>query len=182
MPTHIPRTRTESESMKEQESIATLTTEVLARHSEVSELGRKSVPLIIECGKKLTAIQDSLANGKWTDWTTEHQDRISVSTVNRYQRVYKLSLVTSLEGKTLTEVYEMLKSKKKKPTESPSTDDTANKEPEDLTPLEALEELVTEVIDTVDRLIPESERPAALKTVYAIVEFYNDRMEGKVTA
>jgi hypothetical protein len=167
----------ESEDMTEEKKTA-LTEEILTLQNEINEFGRKSVPLIAECGKRLTEIQDGLPYGKWMDWQAEHSDVLSKSTINRYKRVYKLSLLTSLEGKTLTEVYELMKSKTQKPTDTPKTDETYDKE----SPLEALDDLAKEIIDTYSSQIPEAQRAEALRLIQVLVEFYNDQMELRVAA
>src|SRR6266576_5609408 len=89
-----------------------LTDRVINLHSQVNELGRKSVPLVIECGKELEQIFDSLPRGKWMNWQMEHKNEISIKTVARYRKVYNLSVLTNLDGMTLMEVYEKMGEKK----------------------------------------------------------------------
>lgn len=97
--------------------IEKLTEEVLTINTQIDDLGRKSVPLILKCGEKLQTIKDSCkkAKKKWGDWQVENMDRISPATVWRYMRVYKISLLKDLQGKpvpssfkgmTLNQVYE----------------------------------------------------------------------------
>ncbi len=78
-----------------------LTEEVLNLNNQIDELGRKSVPLIIKCGKKLQTIKDSCkkAKKKWGDWQVQHGERISPVTVWRYRRVYQISLLKDFEGR-----------------------------------------------------------------------------------
>ncbi len=169
--------------MTEQEKTA-LTDEILTLQKEINEFGRKSVPLVIQCGKRLTEIQKALPHGRWMDWQVQYSDVLSKSTINRYKRVYDLSLVTSLEGKTLTEVYGVMKKPRKnshQTTTDPTKTEQSKHQTEDLTPLEVIDELVTEIIDTING-IEESESAVALGKLKALVEFYNDRMELKVAA
>lgn len=158
-----------------------LTEEILTLHNKINAHGCKSVPLAIKCGKRLTEIQKNLPRGKWMAWQAEHSDVMSVSTINRYKRVYNLSLVTSLEGKTLTEAFAMNRKSKKDNTDQTTNTDQTQSETKDLTPLQAVDELVKQIIDSIDR-IDESERDVALGKLKALVDFYNDRMELKVAA
>jgi hypothetical protein len=156
-----------------------LTEEILNLHNEVNEYGRKSVSLVIECGKKLTEIKKSLPEGEWMNWQVQQMDKISVSTINRYKRVYDLSLVTSLDGKTLQEVYEMLGVKKKqKPSKEKTPDVVESNDEQETTesPLDKIDDLVNELIT----IISESEKKTdALQKLYPLVEFYNDQMNIK---
>jgi hypothetical protein len=102
--------------------IEQLTEEVLSLKTQFDDHGRKSVPFVVECGRKLTTIKGQLPHGKWEDWCYLHSDRISMSTVKRWIRVYNRSLVTDLSKMTLDEVYESMKKKKDKKTSKPKTD------------------------------------------------------------
>ena len=88
--------------------IEKLTEQVLSLNVKIDDLGRKSVPLILECGEKLKMIKDSVKKSKlkWTDWQLQHKDRISTITVWRYIKVYDISLLKEFHGKTVPKKFE----------------------------------------------------------------------------
>lgn len=109
--------RSTSTKDKMTKQVETLTEEVLDLNTQIDDLGRKSVPLILKCGEKLKQIKDSVKKSKlrWTDWQLQHKDRISLVTIWRYMRIWDISLLKEFRGKpvpnhfegmTLNEVYE----------------------------------------------------------------------------
>jgi len=153
-----------------------LTDSVLNLHSQVKELGRKSVPLVIECGKTLTQIQDSLPRGRWMDWQMEHRHELSIKTVARYRKVYNLSLVTNLDGLTLMEVYEKVGEKKQPKTETPTENgENGEQQPTPETNLHKVNCLVKELLD----ILTTSEKEELLEmmvSLESIVHFYEEKV------
>ena len=161
--------------MTEQEK-TTLTEEVLTLHEKVDGYGRKSVSLILKCGKKLTEIQNGLPKGKWMDWQMEHKDKISISTVRRYRKAYDYSLVNNVEGLTWNELLKKMNEKKTKP-QSNETGETESgqQEQKSETNLQKVNSLVSQLLDIVTKSGTE-ELLEMMLALESIVHIYEDNV------
>jgi len=168
-----------------------LTLEVLKLNSEIDELGRKSVPLILKCGESLTILRDLYRQSKtkWETWTEKHKDRISSVTIWRYQRIYEISLVKDFKGKpvppgfkgmTLNQVYEfceLVKKDGKDKSDTPETKSTGMPERKDKpqeTSFEKYRSLLSRVQDIQDETFAENETRQLVKCGEVFVEWFSE--------
>ena len=163
------------------DELAKLTVEILQIHGEYQELGRKSVELVIECGRRLSVVNSKLPHGKWEDWCLQYKSQISITTIKRYIRLYNRSLVTDLTKMTLDEAYTesgILKKDniKSKPPGKPQNGSAGGKtQTGDKKPspeFEKFEKLLQQLLDIRKYSFSQTEKKALIRLLGPVVQWY----------